>query len=189
MEINELVGLAKSGNAAAFEELYSHFAKRIFCFIRIKIQNRQDAEDVLQEVFIKSYKGLGSLRPGKLNFSAWLFKITSNTINDYFRRKYRNPEIVAIDEDFDLPDNKSLYNEIEAKSDLETAQENLKKLTVPHRKVIELRFFQQLSVNEVAKTLNKSNLAIRMLQYRAKKALKYIAEESRVGIKMNSQAY
>src|ERR1700722_15857113 len=103
MEINELAVKAKNGDLAAFDQLYNLLARRLLYRIRKKIQNRQDAEDVLQEVFIKSYKGLSSLRPGKIYFSAWLFKITTNTVNDYLRKKCRRPEIISIDETFDPP--------------------------------------------------------------------------------------
>jgi len=178
MEINQLVAQAKDGDLLAFEKLYDSFVRRIFCYIRIKIQNRQDAEDVLQEVFIKGYKGLSSLRPGKLNFSAWLYKIASNTINDYFRKKYRRPDIVSIDENFDVPDNYSLYDSLMVESDLKTARDSFKHLSAPHRNVLELRFFQQLSVSEVAKALHKSRLAVRMIQYRARKKLKDVMEKS-----------
>ena len=178
MEINTLALEAKQGNMQAFEQLYDCFARRIFYQILKKIQNRQDAEDVMQEVFIKSYRGLTSLRPGKIYFSAWLFKIVQNTINDHLRKKYRRPDIISIDEKFDVPDNHSLYKEVMVKSDLETARENLDSLPEQYKQVIELRFFQQLSVPEVAIALNKTNLSVRMLQYQARKRLKYIAEKT-----------
>jgi RNA polymerase sigma-70 factor (ECF subfamily) len=178
MEINKLAASAKNGSQEAFEQLYNCFSQRIFYQIRKKIQHRQDAEDVLQEIFIKSYKGLSSLRPGKIYFSAWLYKITNNTINDYLRKKYRRPEIISIDEGFDPPDNKSLYKEIMLKSDLETARENLDSLPAQHKQVLELRLFRQFSVEEAAAALNKSSLAIRMLQYRARKKLKFISEKT-----------
>ncbi len=176
MEINTLVEQAKNGNIASFEELYDIFAQRVFSFIKTKVQNRQDAEDILQDVFIKTHRGLDTLRPGELNFSGWLFKIARNTINDYFRKKYRQPEICGMDEDFDISDNKCLYEEIMFKSDLESAQEKFKYLSVQHRNVLELRIFQELSLNEVASALNKSALAVKMLQHRARKKLLALME-------------
>ena len=178
MEINEMVIQAKQGDLAAFEKIYESFVRRIFSYIRQKIQNRQDAEDVLQEVFIKSYKGLQSLRPGKLNFSAWIFKIASNTINDHLRKKYRQPEILSIDDGLDISDGQSLYQAIVAKSDLESTTQKFKFLSQEHRSVLEMRILKQLSVREVSRALNKSSLAVRMLQYRARKRLKGLMEDS-----------
>ncbi len=176
METNQLALLAKNGDLAAFEELYNSFAKRIFFHIRKKIQNYQDAEDVLQEVFIKSYKALPYLRPGEINFSGWLYTIANNAINDQLRKKYSRPDVISIDEGFDLPDNKSLQKTMQTESDLETARSCFKYLSARYRKVLELRFFKQLSVGEVAKVLNKNTLAVRVLQYRARKRLKQVSE-------------
>jgi RNA polymerase sigma-70 factor (ECF subfamily) len=178
MEINKLAVRAKNGDLEAFEQLYRHFAQRLFNYVRVKIQNRQDAEDVLQNIFIKSYKGLSTLRPGNLNFTAWLFKIAKNTINDYLRKQYKQPKIVSIDDVFEVSGGQSVYQEIAAKSDLETARETFKYLPQRHRSMLELRFFRQLSVSETAKALNTTSMAVRIMQYRVRKKLKYVLPEA-----------
>jgi RNA polymerase sigma-70 factor (ECF subfamily) len=175
METNELVDKAKNGDSEAFGLIYDSFAQRIFKFIRLKIQNRQEAEDVLQDVFVKAYRGLGSLKIKDLNFNAWLYKIASNTINDHFRKVYRTPDILAIDENFDLADNKpSLQKQLEVKSDMEGLQLTLNKLPPLYKQVLELRYLQEFSLAEIAKILNKSNLSVRLLQYRALKKIHII---------------
>jgi RNA polymerase sigma-70 factor, ECF subfamily len=174
LDINQLVSKAQQGDSQAFGRLYDNFAQRIFKYIRLKIQNREEAEDILQEVFIKAYQGLNSLSLENLNFNAWLYKVTSNTINDHFRKRYRSPEIFGIEEGFDLPDGKSLEKEIIIKSDLETARDAFTQLLPLYKQVLELRFLQDLSLNEVAKILNKSNLSVRLIQYRALKKVKLI---------------
>ena len=169
MEINELVFKTKQGDPEAFGQLYGAFFQRIFKYVRIKIQNRQEAEDIVQEVFIKAYKGIPNLNRENLKFSAWLYKIASNTINDYFRKAYRTPEIVGIDENFNIPDKASVYKEIETKSDLEIAHSVFKGLLPVYGRVLELRFIREFSPAEIGKILNKSNMAVRLLQYRALK--------------------
>jgi RNA polymerase sigma-70 factor (ECF subfamily) len=173
-EIKALILEAKSGNQQAFRQLYDLYAQRIFKYIRLKIQNREEAEDVLQEVFIKTYRGLDSLRLDDLRFSAWLYKVASNTINDHFRKKYRTPEILGIEENFDITDGRSLQKEIEQKSDIETAREVFDLLPPLYKQVLELRFVQDLSLSEIADALGKSNLSIRLVQYRALKKVKLI---------------
>src|SRR5437762_5038793 len=96
MDINNLILKAKQGNAEAFGQIYDQFVRRIFKFVRLKIQNQQEAEDIVQETFVKAYKGLANLKMENLNFSAWLYRIAYNTVNDHFRKKYRTPEIMAI---------------------------------------------------------------------------------------------
>lgn len=178
METNQLVSLAKQGDSQAFGLLYDNFSARIFKYISLKVQDRQEAQDILQEVFIKAYKGLGGLREGEdLNFSAWLYKIAANTVNDYFRKKYRTPETVDIEDNLDAAATPSVEQEITIKSDVETARQAFAQLKPIYREVLELRFLQDLSLDEVAKILNKSNLSIRLIQFRALKRVRYILQK------------
>ena len=187
MEINELVVRAQKGDSEAFGLIYDSFAQRIFRYIRIKIQDRQEAEDILQDVFVKAYKGLGQLHKENLNFSAWLYRIASNTINDYFRKKYRVPETLAIDENFDIAGNVSLEKEMEIKSDLEIVQHALALLPANYKQVLELRFIQGFSLEEISKILKKSNLSVRLLQYRALKKTQTILSQSKTYVIRNEK--
>lgn len=180
MDTNNLVEQAKTGNTQAFAEIYDQFVRRIFKFVRVKIQNQQEAEDIVQETFVKAYKGLANLKIQNLNFSAWLYRIAANTINDSFRKKYRTPEITAIDENFDLPDSYSLQEEVAMHSDLAIVRAALHKLPPLYRQVLELRFLQDLSLNETAAVIGKNNLSTRLIQFRALKKLKIIIKENRL---------
>src|SRR6185369_14593410 len=115
MDIKVLINKVKNGDSQAFGQIYDEFAQRIFRYVKIKIQSRQEAEDVLQEVFIKAYNGLNTLNMNELNFSAWLYRIAGNTINDYFRKKYRTPQISSMDENFDVASSYSLEQSMEEK--------------------------------------------------------------------------
>lgn len=174
MDINNLVSLAKQGDVQAFGQIYDEFVKRMFKFVRLKVQNQQEAEDLVQEVFVKAYKGLPSLKMENLNFSAWLYRVASNTVNDYFRKKYRTPEMTSIDESFDITDGYSLEEEAAINSDLEIVRAALNNLPPQYKQVLELRFVQDLTLDETAAVLNKSNLSVRLAQFRALKKLKVI---------------
>lgn len=176
MDINQLVNKAKSGDAHAFGELYDLFANKIFKFVKLKIQNNAEAEDALQEVFIKAYKGLDKLKLKDLNFNAWLYRIASNVINDKFRRQYRTPEIVNIYDSFDIADKYSLQKDIEISSDMESLQIIFNKLPLLYKQVLELRFIEELTLDEIATILNKSNLSVRLIQFRALKKVKELTK-------------
>src|SRR3989344_4603860 len=139
MDINTLVEKAKQGDTEAFGRIYDEFVRRIFKFVRQKIQNQQEAEDIVQETFVKAYKGLASLKTEDLNFSAWLYRIAGNTVNDHFMKKYRTPDTAAIDENFDLPDSYSLEKEAVLNSDLEIVRSCLGSLPPLYKQVLELR--------------------------------------------------
>ena len=174
MELNQLVRLAKAGDVEAFGRIYDLFVQRIFRFVRLKVRSQQEAEDIVQEVFVKAYKGLTGLKMEELNFSAWLYRIASNSINDYFRKKYRTPDIIAIDETFDIAGSQHVLREVEQISDLEIVAEIVTELPQVYRQVLEFRFFHDLSLDETAKVLGKSNLSIRLIQYRALKKMRKI---------------
>lgn len=177
MEINELVKRAREGDNEAFGQIYDCYAQKIFRYIRLKIQNREEAEDALQEVFIKAFRGLNGLNMEKLNFPAWLYKIASNTVNDFFRKKYRAPEITPIDENFDPPSRVSLEKDFSVNWDWNLARASFSQLPEIYKQVLELRFIQGFSLTETADILKKSNLSIRLIQYRALKKVKIILEQ------------
>ncbi len=177
MDIPSLISRSKQGDEEAFGQLYDCYAQRIFRYVRIKIQNREEAQDVVQEVFTKAYLGLKHLEIENLNFTAWLYRIASNTINDHFRKRYSRPEPVEIDETVDIQDGTSLLEEVSIGSDLEIVRASFKQLPVIYRQVLELRFFQDLTLAEVATALGKSNLAVRILQHRALKKVQGILKD------------
>jgi len=178
-DINNLIFQAKQGNTEAFGHIYDQFVRRIFKFVRLKVQNQQEAEDLVQETFVKAYKGLAKLKMEDLNFSAWLYRIAGNTVNDHFRKKYRTPEITAIDEKFDLPDSYSLQEEVAMHSDLEIVRGVLHQLPPLYQQVLELRFLQDLSLDETANIINKNNLSVRLIQFRALKKLRIILKSAK----------
>ena len=85
--ILDLVAKMQQGDQESFTLLYEEFSDRIYKYIRIKLPSDQEAEDVLQEVFVKTWQGSKKLQLDGLNLSAWLYKIAGNTINDHSVRQ------------------------------------------------------------------------------------------------------
>lgn len=172
MDIQELVEKAKNGDRESFGEIYDLFADKLFKYISIKIQDKTQAEDILQEVFVKAWKNLYTLRNEKLQFSAWMYRITSNTVNDYFRKIYREPEPVELTTAHDVAEDIPSLDEEDDTTKRELLGKIIKKLPSQYQEILELRFTQELSIEETARILKKSNLAIRLMQYRALRSLK-----------------
>lgn len=178
MEINEAVLKVKEGELEAFGYIYDSFAQRIFKYVRIKIQNRQEAEDILQEVFVKAYQAIPKLSMKDLNFAAWLYRVTSNTINDHFRKRYRSQEVLGLDDNLEIQNKQNTEAEYIVKSDFKTVRDAFAKLSPLYRQVLELRFVQEFSVSEVAVILCKSKAAVRIIQYRALKKTQKILSDN-----------
>ncbi len=87
------------------QEIWQQFSARLLSYIKTKVSDTHMAEDILQEVFVKLYLNVDSLKDPN-HLSPWLYKITRNTIIDYYRKKKESPlNIEAIEKDLPLENN------------------------------------------------------------------------------------
>lgn len=172
--IVELVRKTQTGDQAAFSALYEEFAQRLYAFIRIKVSATEQAEDILQEVFLKAWKGCKALELKDLNFSAWLYKVASNTINDYYRKNYREPQTVSIDEAQEVAGQDDPANNAARGFEKLFVRETVDRLPAHYKEVVELRFFQDFSVAETARIMGKNSVTVRVWQHRAMKQLEQL---------------
>lgn len=87
-EVASLVKKSKRGNTEAFEELVELYQKFVFGTVLFDIKNREDAEDIAQEVFIKAWKGISEFRQDS-TFATWLYRIAKNSVKDFVRNRER----------------------------------------------------------------------------------------------------
>ncbi|MCX6150987.1 MAG: RNA polymerase sigma factor [Ignavibacteriales bacterium] len=104
-EENQLILKARQGNTAAFEELIYRYDKHVLAISYKFRNNREDAKDIYQEVFMRVYKGLKYFE-GKSEFSTWLYRIVTNVCIS-FKRSQKKHEHVSINQDYDDDDNYS----------------------------------------------------------------------------------
>ena len=167
----DLVQRARQGEQEAFAQLYeSHFDK-IFRYVVLKIRNQAEAEDMTQQVFIKAYESIGSYQSQGVPFTAWLFRIAHNQMVDYVRKQSKK-QTVPLDESLQIKDDSDVEHEVEVKIEMEKVVLATAKLTKAQREVISLRFAGGLSITEAAKTMRKSEGAIKALQHSAILALR-----------------
>lgn len=176
MDLEIVAKQAQKGDTEAFGRLYDVLAPKIFRFIKIKVQNTGEAEDMLQDVFIKAWHGLPKISVDQGNISAWVYRIATNLINDHFRRMYRQGTTLELLESVEVASNVSLSEEADANINFDLLADALSRLPVQYKQVLELRFIQDFTLDETAKILNKSNLSVRVLQHRALKKLKETAK-------------
>jgi RNA polymerase sigma-70 factor (ECF subfamily) len=171
--VKELVLKARKGNLESFENLVFIFEKPIFGYLLYSVGRKEDAEDLTQEVFIKVYKNLKSLDPN-LNFKAWLFKIASNTLIDWWRKRGEERELFLIDDkdiNFETIDEDFSYLKIETAKDIAEALEKIR----PEYKVVLLLFYWQgFSYEEIASILSLPLGTVKTKLRRAKLAIKEI---------------
>ena len=166
-----LVLQACRGDKEAFAKLYESHFDRIYRYVVMKIGNQTEAEDMTQRVFIRAYESIGSYKAQGAPFSAWLYRIAHNQMVDYVRKASKRPT-VSLDESMPIRGNSNPEHEVEIKIELEKVVSASRKLTKAQREVVSLRFGGGLSINEVAKTMKKSEGAIKALQHSAILALR-----------------
>ena len=162
----DLVQRARQGEQEAFAQLYENHFDKIFRYVVLKIRNQAEAEDMTQQVFIKAYESIGSYQSQGVPFTAWLFRIAHNQMVDYVRKQSKR-QTVPLDESLQIMDDCDVEHEVETKIEMEKVVLATAKLTKAQREVISLRFAGGLSITEAAKTMRKSEGAIKALQHSA----------------------
>ena len=175
-----LVEAARGGDVGAFEELVRRYDRNVFRIAQHITQNREDAEDVVQDAFLKAFQNLGQFQ-GQSKFYTWLVRIAVNEALMRLRR--RRPErFVSIDEDIKTeedsmpreiadwsPNPEQLYNQGELK---EILQKTIQGLPPGFRTVFILRDVEGLSTEETADALGLSVPAVKSRLLRARLQLR-----------------
>jgi RNA polymerase sigma-70 factor (ECF subfamily) len=172
---SDWVALAKAGDRGAMHELYERNRSRIYTLAYRYAGNVHDAEDILQDTFIKAFS---SLQKCQLNensyFATWLYRIAVNCSMDHFRRRRRHENnvelsenLAAAHEDAATPENEYVRNEL-----AQQVRRGLKRLTDRKRMVVVLRHYQQLKIGEIASTMGCSQGSVKKQLFRALAQLK-----------------
>src|SRR5512134_325908 len=95
----QLLTIAKSGEAEAFGALYERYADPIFRYLYARLDNRLDAEDLTEEVFLRFWRSLPRYRDKEFPVAAFLFRIAQNALIDHHRRSGRIAQNLSIEDD------------------------------------------------------------------------------------------
>ena len=159
------------GNERAFAKFYDSYRESLYRFILLKVSEKEKAEELTNNVFIKIYE---YLRQGKKieNLRALLYQTARNLIIDFYRQKKQQD--LSIDEfkEKNISEEKRLEKEVDTKLSLEKVEENLKKLPDLDQEVIILRFIEGLPFKEIAKILGINEETAKQRSHRALKKLK-----------------
>jgi RNA polymerase sigma-70 factor (ECF subfamily) len=180
IEESTLVFKAREGNKAAFSELVRRYEGKIFRLAQHVTQNREDAEDVLQETFMKAYEHLDQFK-GDSKFYTWIVRIAVNQALMKLRRR-KTDKTVSIDETIDTgedpvvreiaawdEDPEERFSREELGEILDSAVQSLEP---PYRSVFVLRDVEELSTEETAEALGLSVPAVKSRLLRARLQLR-----------------
>lgn len=180
-----LIERVRGGDTAAFVEIMDLYRDRIFARVFQLLKNRQDAEEVTQDAFIRAHRGIDRFR-GDSSLSTWLFQIATNLAHNRYWYWWRRKRDVSMSLDRPLQDDgtvslvdllpaemespveESLTREFSAR-----VAECLPRLTPKHRQILEMRINQNLSYEEIAQKLEISVGTVKSRIARARENLKH----------------
>jgi len=148
----ELISRARRGDDEAFRLIFERYGRPIISFIYDMVGQRDLAEELTQETFVRAYKNIGGLRD-ETKLSTWLFGIAKNVARESIRSRYKDESKVGIDDDrvMELSDNNLLPDGALLNKELNgVIQSALGSLDEDKRLVFSLKVFQQRSYEEIA---------------------------------------
>jgi RNA polymerase sigma factor (sigma-70 family) len=170
---DQLVALFRAGNEEAFRVIHDRYHQRLFAYARQMLSgSRQDAEDALQDVFVRAY---GSLRASDrpIALRAWLYRVAHNRCVDQLRRPIPPPADVFDVSRAPLCDPLA---EAERREDLKRLVQDVRRLPTQQRSVLLMRELEGLPYSELAEAMNVSVAAVKSLLVRARMGLVESAE-------------
>ena len=178
-EDTELVALAQKGSANSFNKLVDKYHSRIYSLTYQMTSNREDAEDLTQEIFIKAFEALPRFK-GRSSFYTWLYRIGINKTINYRKKRNRNRPISidALDQDITYDE---VYAELDSKdsplrhiglNELQVKlNEAMQRLSLKHRTVVVMHDIEGIPHDEIAKIVGVSVGTIRSRLFYARRQL------------------
>jgi RNA polymerase sigma-70 factor (ECF subfamily) len=181
-DVWRLVDRAQAGDSDAFAQIYHRYLDTVLRFVYFRVGNRQVAEDLTAETFLRALRRIGSVTWQGRDLGAWLVTIARNLVADYFKSgRYRFE--VSTGEVLDADDAQERGPEGSPEAAVVDHITNVallsavQRLNPEQRECIVLRFLQGFSVAETAQVMGKNEGAIKALQYRAVRALHRLLPE------------
>jgi RNA polymerase sigma-70 factor (ECF subfamily) len=175
--------MAKKGDQVAFTFLLDHYWNEVYGFMLKRTENETDSEDIAIETFSKAFDKIATYNP-EFQFNTWLIAIAKNVHIDMLRKKKSTIFIEITDEEDQLAytiadTTPSVEDALIIEQNLSQLLQFIKELKPHYQEVIQLRYFQEMSYQEIAEQLGEplSNVKIKLL--RAKKLLAEIIESKK----------
>jgi len=183
LEIKIQIEKAKIGDQVAFTSLLDHYWNEVYGFMLKRTENETDAEDITIETFAKAFDKISTYNP-EFQFNTWLISIAKNVHIDMLRKKKSTLFIDITDEEdnqaYNVADSSpSAEDQLITQQNLSQLLQFIKELKPHYQEVIQLRYFQELSYQEISEQLEEplSNVKVKLL--RAKKLLAEIIKNKR----------
>ena len=183
MEIKTQIEKAKKGDQSAFTFLLNQYWNEVYGFMLKRTENETTAEDITIETFSKAFDKIASYNPD-FQFNTWLISIAKNVHIDLLRKKKSSLFIEITDQEdqkaYNIADTAlTAEDELIREQNLSRLLGYIKELKHHYQEVIQLRYFQEMTYQEIASTINEPLSSVKVKLLRAKKLLAEIITSKR----------
>ena len=170
LDEDELIARARRGDRDAFADLYQRYLPMIYAYVRAKVFDDHDAEDLTEQVFLRAFQALSRYRGRGWPYSAFLYRVARNLLVDHIRRSRPVLPAEAVEA---YPDPTPSADEaLIQREERLRLQQALDRLPADYQEVIRLRLLMSLPTTTAALWLGRTEGAVRVLLYRAMQALR-----------------
>lgn len=163
---------AAQKDPSRFADLYELHFDVVHAFVVRQTRDRDVAQDITSEVFHDALSNLARFEWRGISFLAWLLRIASNAVADHFHRSARNRKIAELDERLEVQLANLTTDILTSWDPYARVFRSVKELPDDQRRVVEMRFAEEKSIGEIARTIGRSEGAVKQLQFRALQTLR-----------------
>jgi RNA polymerase sigma-70 factor, ECF subfamily len=174
-EEDRLLMLAREGDGEAISALYEAFFEPVYQFIRWRVSDAAQAEDLTSEVFVKFLSAMQSPFAPRQSVRGWLFRVARNVLYDH---RQTSAPLDDLDEDFPAGASHDAEAQMLHRLDTDRLHQAIGRLAPDQQEVVLLRFGQMMSLQDTAESMGRSVSAIKSLQFRAIDTLRRVLAES-----------
>ena len=171
---SQLLEQAREYDTRALAEIYDRYATPIYRYLYRYLGDAAQAEDLTSEVFLKLLQVLNTRRAPRERLQGWLYRVAHNLAMDWFRQQGQRATI-SLEEDL-VVDGDSPPGLVEKRQVRQQLCAAIKRLTPDQQQVVLLRFGEGFKIADVARTMGKSEGAVKIMQYRATKRLRKLLD-------------
>lgn len=161
------------------ESAMNTYGDMVFRLAFARLQNKADAEDVYQSVFLQLYRSASEFASAE-HLKAWLIRVTSNACTDLVRKRERKPEVSW--DALDMPEPHACTSAANSSRVHDELDEALARLTDEQRGIVHLYYYEGFSAQEIGRILGENPVTVRTHLMRARKALKISLEATKGGV-------
>ncbi|MFA6466913.1 MAG: RNA polymerase sigma factor [Patescibacteria group bacterium] len=163
----------RSGDSDAFAFFYDKYVKSIYRFVYIKVGNKQVAEDLTQDIFLKIWQHLVDKKNVR-SFQAFIFRIARNTVVDHYRSTKQELPLDYVSESVEIIEETVIM--ADKNIDATILLKEITKLRSEYQEVLLLRYVEDMSIDDIAQVMDKDKNNIRVTIHRALAKLKAITK-------------